>query len=162
MMMTTMTIISTMTSKTMMRCSRPSVVLARPDCTRQSHSTSSSVIFDRDNDFDDSDNCETGDDDAMQMERPGALPSEVAAAWTLISFQRWKYLVSRYFLLSTTFGPARNVHFSFNVLSDLKSFGCKSFGQDVQRNAANIGTRSINWFPSVSTEMRAAVGNTSL
>ena len=88
MMMTTMTIISTMTSKTMMRCSRPSVVLARPDCTRQSHSTSSSVIFDRDNDFDDSDNCETGDDDAMQMERPGALPSEVAAAWTLISFQR--------------------------------------------------------------------------
>ena len=94
MMMTTMTIISTMTSKTMMRCSRPSVVLARPDCTRQSHSTSSSVIFDRDNDFDDSDdvlekdNCETGDDDAMQMERPGALPSEVAAAWTLISFQQ--------------------------------------------------------------------------
>ena len=98
MMMATMTIISTMTSKTMMRCSRPSAVLARPDCTRQSHSTSSSVIFDRDNDFDsddndsddvlEKDNCETGDDDAMQMERPGALPSEVAAAWTLISFQR--------------------------------------------------------------------------
>ena len=87
----TMMIISTMTSKTMMRCSRPSVVLARPDCTRQSHSTSSSVIFDRDNEFDNDnsddvhekdDNGEKdydGDDDAMQMERPGALSKEAAA-----------------------------------------------------------------------------------
>ena len=45
MMMMMMTMTLTMTSKTMMRCSRPNIVLARPDCTRQSHSTMSSVNF---------------------------------------------------------------------------------------------------------------------
>ena len=58
-----MTMMTMMTSKTMMRCSRPSVVLAsKPDWTRQSHSTMSSVTFYHDNHFDRFDDDDDDDD----------------------------------------------------------------------------------------------------
>ena len=130
----------------MMRCSRPSVVLARPGCTRQSHSLSSSVIFDHDNNFDNDDdvhekedNCERNDDndddDAIQMETPGALSEDAAAALTLILLfqQIFSLKIFSPFNNFADFGPARNFLSSFKVLSDLRSFGC------IQRNGPILG-----------------------